>query len=672
MIGKVINGYKIEDFLGKGSFGEVYKASKDNITYAIKFIRTDFIFDIERERLHREIAALKRVQSDYTVKYFDSGDYTENFTNYKYIVMELVEGPTLREYLTKKNGPLDEEEAIDLITKILKGLADVHSKNIIHRDLKPENIKIANGKGIRLLDYGLSKIIDYSSITQTGAALGTYYYMSPEQVKGDKPISVGSDFYSIGSILFELLTGTILFYPSSEAQIVYKTVYVKPQLPTTINPKITNHLEDLILKLLEKEVYDRFRTVDEILTELHKKVELTAVVGEEKLKFYPRLIQNDTSVITSYMKNHTIDGADFPINLHAQYKSITTLLKKHSGKIDFFADPSTNRLVYSNFRKTKGLMALPYAPTGYDPLEPDFFEDIEIIKSFAKSAIDLQIANGCSVLTAPFFYFDNTSDDWYVINLKLLRESIDYVKSKFPQYKVSGAICTQAEVFCRKKERQSIIEDYGYCQMDFCQFFVDEISEATVDAQLYNFILAAREIKGFNKCRLVACRVPGIALGLLAVGFDAITCGLGVIESFNKGVIIKEEDDVRMPTRFYFPDLLTSVTMNSGSKTVEDILSQESALKAEFPKIDFQLGCKCDGCDDGDMSANFQQPRLHFLYARQKEVQELNEVEPKERKKYFLDRIDKAYKLQQKLVEFGIKLRSPNYLLTWREIISKF
>ncbi len=672
MIGKTINGYAIKEFLGKGSFGEVYKAVKENIYYAIKFIRTDFIFDIERERLHREIVALQRVDSKSTVKYFEDGDYTENFTNYKYIVMELVEGETLREYLHKKGTALEEAESVALITNILNGINHIHSNNIIHRDLKPENIKIINGSDIKILDYGLSKVIDYSSITQTGAQLGSYYYMSPEQVKGEKPISPVSDFYAIGSMLFELLTGTILFYPSTEAEIVYKTVYVKPPFPSTINPKVTNHLENLILKLLQKEPYERFRTVDEILEELHKPTPAPKVEKAEKLKFYPRLIQNDTTIIDTFLKDNKIDGADFPINLHAQYKSIASLLKKRSSAIDFFADPSTNRLVFTNFRKTKGLVALPYAPTGFDPLEPDYFSTVEIIKDFARTVIDLQIANGCSILTAPFFYFDNTNDDWYVINIKLLRESIDYVREKYPQYKVSGAICTQAETLCRKKERQSIIEDFGYSQMDFCQFYIDEITENTVDAQLYNFILTGKSIKEFNKCKLVACRVPGVAQGLLSVGFDAITSGLAVIESFNKGVIVKDEDSVTMPTRFYFPDLLLSVTMNSGSGLVADILAQEEDLKQKLPDIAFSLSCTCKGCEDGKMSTNFQQPRLHFLHARQKEIAELNAIDVNQRKIYFIERINKAYLLQQKLVGQGIKLKSPSYLLTWKEILEKY
>lgn len=673
MLGKNINGYKVEQFLGKGGFGEVYKATKNGPQYAIKFIREDFIYkDYQKELLRREIAALRKVKSKYTVTFFEDGTYTEGYTTYRYIVMELVEGLTLREILDKYPKPWPQDKAIKLITYVLKGLSDIHKENIIHRDLKPENIKITPNKEVKILDYGLSKIIDYSSITQTGVPVGSFFYMSPEQVKGEKPLKCGSDFYAMGVVLYELLTGQILFYPSTNAEIIHKTVNVKPPYPTALNPKISNNIENVILKLLEKEVYQRYRTIDEIIEALNQKPVPTVAVVTDRIKFYPRVIQNDTNILQDFLKNNEIDGADFPINLHAQYKTISSLLRKRASRIDFFADPSTNRMVYTNFRKTKGLRELPYAPSGYDPLTTDDFNSQKSIQEYAQRVIELQITNGCNVLTAPFFYFDNTSDEWFVINLKLLRESVDYVRKKYPQYKVSGAICTQAEILCRPKERKTIIEDFGNSEMDFCQFYIDKISETIVDAQLYNFISTALGIKNYNKARIVSCRVPVVALGLLTIGFDAITSGLGVLDSFNKGVIIKEEDITVMPTKYYFPDLLISVTYSSKTRMYQDIVTQESDLKKQLPQLNIKLKCDCSGCMHTTMSDTYQKPRLHFLHAIKRDIDEMNSISSAQRKSYFIKRIDKAYDLQQKLIGRGIRLQSPTFLKTWKEILMKF
>lgn len=672
MLGKIINGYKIEEFVGSGQFGEVYRVSKNNETYAIKFIRKDFMFeDIQDAEFRREISALKKVKGKYTVTVYEDGEHIEGTVPYRMIVMEFVEGETLRDILKKDSKPWEQNEAVKLVLEIVNGLKDIHDAGVIHRDLKPENIKITKDGNVKILDYGLAKIINYSSITQTGRPVGTFFYMSPEQAKGEKPIKPGSDYYSIGVMLFELLTGSLLFWPSTDAQIIHKTINVKPPYPSTINPKIENHIENVILKLLNKQVFQRYNSIDEIITVLtHRPVE-TKPSKAEKVKFYPRVIPNDTTVIENFLQENNIDGVDFPMNLHLQYKKLNALLRKKADIMDFFADPSTNRMAFTNFRKTKGLRELPYAPQGYDALMPDTFADDSFLKEFVTKVVELQITNGCNVLTAPFFYFDNTTDGWYAVNLKLLREGVEYVRENYPQYKISGAICTQAEILCRQKERETIIEDFGHCKTDYMQFFIDKIYDDVNDAQLYNFILTAKSIKNYSHTKIIACRVPTVALGLLTVGFDAITSGLGVIDNFTKNIIIKE-DEGRMPTRHYFRDLLMCVVLSPTSRLYQDIMSLEAELQKQSPGIDVNLTCNCDGCSHATLTENFQKPRLHFLYAINDDIEEINNIKPAEAKKYIIQRIDKAYSLQQKLIEKGVKLNSPNYLQTWKEILLKF
>lgn len=671
MEGKTINGYKIERFVGSGQFGEVYKAIKNNSTYAIKFIRKDFMYaDIQDERFRREVSALQKVKSKYAVTIYEEGEHIEGTIPYRMIVMDFVEGETLREIRNKDNKPWPQDKAISLVVEIITGLKDIHSADIIHRDLKPENIKVTKDGNVKILDYGLAKIIDYSSITQTGRPVGTFFYMSPEQAKGEKPIRPGSDYYSVGVMLYELLTGQLLFYPSTDAQIIYKTINVKPPYPASINPRIDNYIENAILKLLSKQVYERYNSIEEIINALTQKPEEVESSKAEKVKYYPRVIPNDTSVLVDFLLKNSIDGVDFPINLHNQYKKLSGLLRQRNSRIDFFADPSTNRMAFTNFRKTKGLRELSYAPQGYDALTADIFNDDDYLKEFVSKVLDLQIANGCNIITAPYFFFDNTSDDWYPINLKLLRESIEYVRKKYPQYKISGAICTQAEILCKQKEREKIIEDFGHCKTDYMQFFIDKIYDDVNDAQLYNFILTAKSIKDYSHTKIIACRIPTVALGLLTIGFDAVTSGLGVIDNFTKSIIIKE-DEGRMPTRYYFKDLLMCVVISPKSRLFQDILSQEDELKKLFPKLDISLTCNCDGCSHGTLTENFQKPRLHFLHMMKNEIEEINSLKSLEAKEYFIKRIDNAHSLQQKLVDKGIKL-NPRYLQTWKDILLKF
>ncbi len=673
MIGKIINGYNIEEFIGAGQFGEVYKASKDGKTFAIKFIRKNFIYpDFQDKRFEREVSALKRVKSKYAVEIYEDGEHTEGQTPYRVIVMEFVEGETLRDIRNANLVAWDVDKALRLIVEILKGLKDIHDAGIIHRDLKPENIKLTASGEIKILDYGLARIIDYSSITQTGQPVGTFFYMSPEQAKGEKPIKPGSDYYAIGVMLYELLTGQILFFPSTDAQIIHKTINVKPPYPSSINPEIPNYIENVILKLLNKEVFQRYSSIDEIIESLTNKPSEGTLEVTERVEFYPRVIPNDTTILEDYLQHENLDGVDFPTNLHFLYKRLHSLLRSKTDTMQFFADPSTNRLAFTNFRKTKGLRELPYAPQGYDALTPDAFEDEDFLKDFVSKVIEFQVTNGCNILTAPFFFFDNTTDEWFPINLKLLREALDYVRTKYPQYKISGAVCTQAEILCRPKERKTIIADYGHCKTDYLQFFIDKISETTNDAQLYNFILTAKSIKDFSGTKIIACRVPTVALGLLTVGFDAVTSGLGVIDSFTKNIIIKDEDaKPTMPTRHYFSELLTTVTISPKNRTYQDILAQESHLQLQFPEMKIKLSCECKGCSHTSFS-DYKKPRLHFLHAIKHDVGEINKLDSLKRRQYFSNRLDRAYFLQQKLVERGVKLNSPGYLQTWKEILLKF
>lgn len=671
MIGKIINGYNIEAFIGAGQFGEVYKATKDGKTFAIKFIRKNFIYpDFQDKRFEREVAALKRVKSKYAVEIYEDGEHTEGQTSYRVIVMEFVEGETLRDKRNASQDAWEIDKALALIVEILKGLKAIHEADVIHRDLKPENIKLTQDGEVKILDYGLARVIDYSSITQTGQPVGTFFYMSPEQAKGEKPIKPGSDYYAIGVMLYELLTGQILFYPSTDAQIIHKTINVKPPYPSSINPAIPNYIENVIIKLLNKEVFQRYSSIDEVIDALTHKPSEKPLEVAEKVEFYPRIIPNDTTILEDYLQHNNLDGVDFPTNLHFLYKRLHFLLRGKTDEMHFLADPSTNRLACTNFRKTKGLRELPYAPGGYDALTPEVFENEAFLKEFVSKVIEFQVANGCNVLTAPFFFFDNTTDDWFSISVKLLRESLDYVRTKYPQYKISGAVCTQAEILCRPKERKTIIEDYGHCKTDYLQFFVDKISETTNDAQLYNFILTAKSIKDFSGTKIIACRVPTVALGLLTIGFDAVTSGLGVIDNFTKSIIIKD-DEGRMPTRHYFPELLSSIVISPKSRTYQDILAQESDLKGEFPDMNIALSCSCQGCSHGFLT-DFQRPRLHFLHAIKEDVKKINELGSAEKRQYFIERMDRAYFLQQRLVERGVKLNSPGYLQTWKEIFLKF
>lgn len=179
MIGKVIDGFELMDFKGKGTFGSVYQCKKDNQIYAMKIFASDFVFaEFSKgndNRITREIDALKVVNSEFVVRYVADGSFIDNKWKYFYVVMDYVEGQDLENALKKQT--FSEDEAKSIFVSILHGIEDIHKAHLIHRDLKPANIYLLRDGSVKILDFGLSKLIDFTSITNTGDQLGTPLYM---------------------------------------------------------------------------------------------------------------------------------------------------------------------------------------------------------------------------------------------------------------------------------------------------------------------------------------------------------------------------------------------------------------------------------------------------------------------------------------------------------------
>lgn len=278
MINKQIDGYKIISFIGKGTFGSVYKCDKNGEIYAMKIFSADHIFTEinkgEDNRITREIEALKIVNSKNVAKYIDNGNFIDNNFNYLYVIMDYIDGLDLEEVMKDKAFSID--ESIDIFQSLLNGISAIHEAKIIHRDLKPANIYLLKNGDIKILDFGLSKLIDFTSITNTGDILGTPLYMSPEQISDSKNIDYRSDFYALGVIFYKLLTNMTPYGNiTSREELYYK---IQGELPVSIRtyiPTIDNSIDNLITSLLEKANYKRPNTIHEILSYLEK-------VGKDK------------------------------------------------------------------------------------------------------------------------------------------------------------------------------------------------------------------------------------------------------------------------------------------------------------------------------------------------------------------------------------------------------
>src|SRR5713226_9833945 len=267
LIGRVFDGkYRLEELLGGGGMGTVYRATHLLIErpVAIKVLSQRFVGDqTAQERFRREARAAGRMHHPNAVTVNDFGTTEDGWL---YIVMELLEGRTLRDLLARE-APLDPARAVSFMLQACSAVGAAHDAKLIHRDLKPANIFIEQRPNMpavaKVLDFGVAKFAveehddDYKTLTQVGAIIGTPRYMSPEQCSGAAPLTPASDVYSLGIILYEMLTGAVPFSAETPLAVAMKQVTEAPRLPREVVPSIPKELETVVLHALAKHAADR-------------------------------------------------------------------------------------------------------------------------------------------------------------------------------------------------------------------------------------------------------------------------------------------------------------------------------------------------------------------------------------------------------------------------------
>lgn len=277
VIGSKIEDYRIVSRLGVGGSAKVYRAIPDRTLnedepIAIKVFNEESTSDAEfGNRLQREIDLVKKLNHPRIVKVFKTGEQD----GLRYMLMEFVDGEPLSKYLTT-HGFLSLPETVDLCIELSRVLAYAHTLSVIHRDIKPDNIMMTKS-GPRLLDFGLARPEGQSSLTQTGSALGTPSYMSPEQIRDDKLVDGRADQYALGCVLFELMTGQRPFISEQSVQVMMKHLNEPLQDPRKLNPDIPDLLARTVWHMMAKNPDDRFPHMNAVTAQLEQcKAELAA------------------------------------------------------------------------------------------------------------------------------------------------------------------------------------------------------------------------------------------------------------------------------------------------------------------------------------------------------------------------------------------------------------
>ncbi|MBQ3889454.1 MAG: serine/threonine protein kinase, partial [Clostridia bacterium] len=279
-VGKRLDGrYEMQEVIGVGGMAVVYKAydSIDDRTVAVKVLKDEYLANEEfRRRFKNESKAIAVLSHPNIVKVYDVsfGDRLQ------YIVMEYIEGITLKEYIEQK-GVLDWNEALYFVIQVLRALQHAHDKGIVHRDIKPQNIMLLQNGTIKVADFGIARFNHGETKTLSEKAIGSVHYMSPEQAKGEIT-DEKSDLYSVGVMLYEMLTGKLPFEAENAVSVALMQVQSEATPPRSINESIPIGFEQITMKAMQKTQKERYQSAAEMLRDLEQ------LRGNPMIKFdYP-------------------------------------------------------------------------------------------------------------------------------------------------------------------------------------------------------------------------------------------------------------------------------------------------------------------------------------------------------------------------------------------------
>jgi serine/threonine-protein kinase len=280
----VVGGrYELGEVLGYGGMAEVHRGKDVRLgrDIAVKVLRADLARDPSfQNRFRREAQAAAGLNHPAIVAVYDTGEDPSVDGVTPYIVMEYVEGRTLREVL-KSEGHLPVRRAMEITAEVCSALDFSHRSGIIHRDIKPGNVMITNAGAVKVMDFGIARAVadGAATVTATSSVIGTAQYLSPEQARGES-VDARSDVYSTGCLLYELITGHPPFTGDSPVAVAYQHVRENPQIPSSVNPAIPKALDSIVMKALAKNPLNRYQTAGEMRTDLQRAIAGQAVEAE--------------------------------------------------------------------------------------------------------------------------------------------------------------------------------------------------------------------------------------------------------------------------------------------------------------------------------------------------------------------------------------------------------
>ncbi|MEK3660255.1 serine/threonine-protein kinase [Paenibacillus sp. FSL F4-0236] len=662
-----INGYEVVRTLGAGNFGTTYEVMKNGSSFALKLIRENILDKeaVNSKRVEREIKIIKAVTHENVVKYVDDGFIHDGIQKYRYIVMEYVQGNTLEAYIEQNS--LTVSEACSIAKNIYLGIAAIHKNNIIHRDLKPSNIIITDDNfNIKILDFGISKLIDASTLTTTGQGMGTFAYMAPEQLRSAKDIDFRADYYSAAAVLYELISGEKPLKMNNQLEAIHKILNEVPESLASKLLSVPIEISELVETLLKKQPFERSVSFESILSILDKykkpgsrhTSKVTTIYFNSNIEFLPMVIQNDAKAVVEYHNSHKIQGAVF--NVPQLLKSDKNYLKlaQSDSDVKLIVDPYTQTLGYSAFTTKSSYKKIPYLISPLRKETPKDFLNVFSLQQRVRKVIDLQEQYKASILISPYHFLEDPKDEWINVDYNAYKEGKSYLLSAGINKKLYYGISFEIGKFEDVDNIKSLVNLVTSANPDG---FYLQISGNFETANANHYLSYAYLVKMLaeSKKEIILSRVNDFSLGLVALGANTVSSGLGQSDNFKKEYLEREQGG-GTARRYYVEKLMGLFNQN----ILQDVLSTNAGQECI---------CSCDFCQassNTNQLYEFNNVIKHHMYIKNKQMIELSILEPRERLNSFVTRVNDAVKLTKDInKEKRIKNFGHSHLETWRDII---
>jgi serine/threonine protein kinase len=622
-----IGGYLLGRLLGKGAFGETFEATKAGQSFAIKIIKEEaFEAGYDAQRFQREVRSLQKVKNPRIVQLVESGHDLIGQEKRYYIVMELLSGQDLYQFAKASNFKIAEDTPRSLLLQTLEGLRAIHDQGIVHRDLKPQNIFVTQKHDVKILDFGLVKMLNYTTLTTLpGQPIGTPMYIAPEILRSED-IDHRADFYSLGVMLYYLVTeGRFPFDAAQPLELYAKVISEPPVPPTARNANISSDLENTILTLLMKQPYQRFHshqavqdrlaTVKFFLAEKSPPLQPVRFPRYAKRCFFRLLHNEGVENIATFLKaGGRMDGFEFPANFLPRYQN--SFKQYQEMNLACILDPVTYRLPYTSFALTDGLVKLPYVPDPRSVLEPRDLRSLEALQRYARGTIDWQQRWKASILVAPFHHARDLSSPWIDIDIKLMEEALDHARRANYNKPVYGGLCLNIDSYAGKDAGLRLLNKYSRVRMEGYLLYADNIDERTTNPlQLRTYTDLMIRFQELGKPVFV-CRTGTLGIAMMCLGADGMTTGIASLSSFSETDLLasRSPGPYDMSKKFYIPKLLLTLPVALASDILSDQVNSHlrpsNPFSSAWSIVDLERSSK-----------------PHYLWERTSEVGQINSLQ---------------------------------------------